>query len=145
MQSTPHTTTGTERRPAHQLSGEGLRFRLREEIDQLRQELKSASGQRSAKTLTKAGRLRVTLVVMDADASMNPESSQGGETLEVLEGRLQVQTQGQGHELASGEVLILDDNLREPIRAMDQSAFLITVAWPEGAGAWSQEAASGRL
>ena len=145
MQSTPHTTTGTERRPAHQLSGEGLRFRLREEIDQLRQELKSASGQRSAKTLTKAGRLRVTLVVMDADASMNPESSQGGATLEVLEGRLQVQTQGQGHELASGELLILDDNLREPIRAMDQSAFLITVAWPEGAGAWQEEAKQGHL
>jgi quercetin dioxygenase-like cupin family protein len=145
MQSTPHTTSGTERRPAHQLSGEGLRFQLRDEIDQLRQELKSASGQRSAKTLTKAGRLRVTLVVMDANASMNPEATQGGATLQVLEGRLQVQSQGQVQEAASGELVIMDDNLREPIRAMDQSAFLITVAWPEGGGAWSQEAASGRL
>src|SRR5437588_9866295 len=145
MQSTPHTTTGTERRPAHKRSGAGLRFRPRAEIDQLRQELKSASGERSAKTLTKAGRLRVTLVVMEANASMNPESTQGGATLQVLEGRLQVQTQGQGQDVGSGELVILDDNLREPIRAMDQSAFLITVAWPEGAGAWSQEAASGRL
>jgi quercetin dioxygenase-like cupin family protein len=145
MQSSTHTTTGTERRPAHQLSGEGLRFRLRDEIDQLRQDLRSSSGQRSAKTLTKAGRLRVTLVVMDANISMNPEASDGGATLQVLEGRLQVHTQGQGQDVGSGELMVLDDNLREPIRAVEQSAFLITVAWPEGAGAWSQEAAQGRL
>jgi hypothetical protein len=141
MQSTSHQTTGTERRPAHQLSGEGLRFRLGEEIDQLRQDVKNSSGQRSAKTLTKAGSLRVTLVVMDANATMKPEGSRGGATLQVLDGRLQVQSQ----EVGSGELVVMDDNLREPIRAMDQSAFLITVAWPEGAGAWSQEAAQGRL
>jgi quercetin dioxygenase-like cupin family protein len=145
MQSTPHTTSGTERRPAHQLSGDGLKFRLRDEIDQLRQDLKSSSGQRSAKTLTKAGGLRVTLVVMDANADMRPEASNGGATVQVLEGRLQVQSHGQTRELASGELMALDDNLREPVRAVDQSAFLITVAWPAGAGAWSQEAASGRL
>jgi mannose-6-phosphate isomerase-like protein (cupin superfamily) len=143
MQSTSHQTTGTERRPAHQLSGEGLRFRLHQEIDLLRQDLKSSSGQRSAKTLTKAGSLRVTLVVMDANASMT--HNHGGATLQVLEGRLQVQNQGQPEEVGAGELMILDDSLREPIRAMDQSAFLITVAWREGAGAWSQEAAQGRL
>ncbi len=145
MQSTSHTTSGTERRPAHQLSGDGLKFRLRDEIDQLRQDLKTSSGQRSAKTLAKSGGLRVTLVVMDANASMNPESSNGGATLQVLEGRLQVQSHGQTQELAAGELMPLDENLREPVRAVDQSAFLITVAWPAGAGAWSQEAASGRL
>jgi hypothetical protein len=48
-------------------------------------------------------------------------------------------------EVGSGELVMLDDTLREPIRAVEQSAFLITVAWPEGAGAWSQEAAQGRL
>jgi quercetin dioxygenase-like cupin family protein len=89
--------------------------------------------------------LRVTLVVMDANISMNPEASDGGATLQVLEGRLQVHTQGQGQDVGSGELMVLDDNLREPIRAVEQSAFLITVAWPEGAGAWSQEAAQGRL
>ena len=141
MQSTSHQTTGTARRAAHQLSGEGLRFRLREEIEQLRQDLNKSSGQRSAKTLTKAGMLRVTLVVMEANASMNPEGSRGGATLQVLEGRLQVHSQ----EVGSGELVMLDDTLREPIRAVEQSAFLITVAWPEGAGAWSQEAAQGRL
>jgi quercetin dioxygenase-like cupin family protein len=145
MQSTSHTTTGTDRRPAHQLSGNGLKFRLRDEIDQLRQDLKSSSGKRSAKTLTKAGGLRATLVVMDANTSMNPESSKGGATLQVLEGRLHVQSRGQEHELGPGELMALDENLREPIRAVEQAAFLITVAWPEGAGAWSQEAASGRL
>ena len=35
--------------------------------------------------------------------------------------------------------------LREPVEALTASAFLVTVAWPEGAGAWAQEASDGQL
>ena len=59
-----HVTTGTERRPSHALSGDGLVFRLADEIDALRQDLSRSSGQRSAKTLTKTRGLRATLVVL---------------------------------------------------------------------------------
>ena len=31
------------------------------------------------------------------------------------------------------------DNLRERITALEETAFLLTVAWPAGAGAWEQE------
>ncbi|MBV8714271.1 MAG: hypothetical protein JOZ65_04310, partial [Chloroflexi bacterium] len=47
-------------------------------------------------------------------------------------------------ELKAGELMVLEQNLHEPIQAADRSAFLITVYWPEGAGAWSQEQAQGR-
>ena len=62
----------------------------------------------------------------------------------MLQGRLRVQTDGQERELAPGEIMVLSHNLREPIRASERSAFLVTVAWPEGAGAWGQEETSGR-
>jgi hypothetical protein len=72
-----HATTGTERRRSHALSGDGLLFRLADEIDALRQDLSRSNGQRSAKTLAKTRGLRLTLVVLDANATMAPEASAG--------------------------------------------------------------------
>jgi quercetin dioxygenase-like cupin family protein len=144
MNPSTHATSGTDRRPAHQLSGDVLVFRLGDEIEQLRQDLGRSSGQRSAKTLVKTGNLRVTLVVLEANATLEPEAHGGQATVQVLDGGLRIQTDGNVRELGSGELVILERNLREPIQALQRSAFLITVVWPEGAGAWSQEAASGR-
>jgi quercetin dioxygenase-like cupin family protein len=140
-----HTTTGTKRRAKHTLSGKGPAFNLADEIAALRQDLSRSSGHRSAKTLAKTRGLRLTMVVLEANAVMDPESSVGGASLQVLDGRLRVQMDGQIREVGPGQVAVLAENLHEPIQAAERSAFLITVAWPEGAGAWSSEEASGRL
>jgi quercetin dioxygenase-like cupin family protein len=137
-------TTGTDRREARPLSGEGLVFRLSDQIQELRQDLARSSGHRSAKTLAKAGELRVTLVYMDSGATLMPEAHSGGATIHVLEGRLRVQVDHSQREVGPGEIILMEQNLREPIQAAERSAFLVTVAWPEGAGAWSQEQAQGR-
>src|ERR1051326_7736194 len=134
-------TSGTDRRAARQLSGAGLTFRFSDEIQDLRQDLTRSSGQRSAKTLAKAGGLRITMVYLEANATMAPESSAGGATVQVLEGRLRMHVDGNIHELCPGEMMVLDQNLHEPIQAAERSAFLVTVYWPEGAGAWTQEQA----
>lgn len=145
MQSSTHTTTGTDRRAAHTLSGEGLVFRFGQEIAELKQDLNRSSGQRSAKTLAKIGGLRLTLVYLDQNATLQPEASDGGATVQVIEGRLRIQADGTTHELGPGELIVLEQNLREPIQAVQPAAFLITVLWPRGAGAWNQEEAAGRL
>lgn len=144
MHTTSHTTTGTDRREAHTLSGGGLVFRLSDELRELRQDLTRSSGQRSAKTLAKAGGLRTTLVCLEANTTISPESTNGGATLHVLEGRVRVQVDGNVHELSANDMMVFEQNLHEPIQAAERSAFLITVSWPEGAGAWSQEQAQGR-
>jgi quercetin dioxygenase-like cupin family protein len=144
MNTASHMTSGTDRRPARTLSGVGLVFRMNDEIQELRQDISRSSGQRSAKTLAKEAGLRVTMVYLEANATISPEASDGGATLQVLEGRLRVQVDGAIHELGVGELIVFDQNLREPVQAVEPSAFLITVYWPEGAGAWSQEQAQGR-
>jgi quercetin dioxygenase-like cupin family protein len=126
-----HSTTGTERRSSHALSGDGLVFRLADEIEALRQDLSRSSGQRSAKTLSKTRGLRLTLVVLEAHATMAPEAIVGGASLQVLDGHLLVQVDGQVHELGPGQVAVLAENLHEPIQAAERSAFLVTVAWPK--------------
>ncbi len=81
-----HTTTGTSRRPAHLLSGQGLTYRLRDEINGLWQDLPRTSGQRSAKTLAKADNLRVALITLEAGAMMDPRAVTGGASLHVCKG-----------------------------------------------------------
>jgi quercetin dioxygenase-like cupin family protein len=144
MNPSTHMTTGTDRREARSLSGEGIVFRLSNEIQELRQDLARSSGQRSAKTLAKSGGLRVTLVELEANATIQPEATNGASTVHVIDGRLRLQTSGSIHEIGPGEMVVLEQNLREPIQAAERSSFLVTVAWPQGAGAWDQEQASGR-
>ena len=140
-----HRTSGTDRRMAHTLAGAGLVFRLADEIRELNQDLGRASGGRSGKTLTKAAGLRATLIVLGAGVTLDPEAAAGGATLQLLEGRVRVQSDGEEWELTPGDLVALSHNLREPVRAVERSAFLVTVAWPEGAGAWGQEARAGHL
>jgi quercetin dioxygenase-like cupin family protein len=140
-----HKTTGTTRRPAHVLSGKGLTFALEDEARQLSTELAATSGGRAAKTLAKAAGLRATLVLLEAGRTLTPEAAAGGASLQILSGRLRITTDGVAIQAGPGNLVILCDNLREPIVAEEESLFLVTVAWPEGAGAWSQEVAAGRL
>ena len=140
-----HRTSGTDRRAARALAGESPVFRLADEVRELRQDLGRATGGRSGKTLAKAGGLRVTLVVLEAGVTLDPEGTAGGASLQVLDGRLRVRIDGDEWELAPGDLVALGHNLREPVRAIERSAFLVTVAWPEGAGAWVEEARAGHL
>ena len=140
-----HATSGTAERAARPLSGQGLTFRLADEIRGLRRDLGRTSGGRAAKTLAKSGGLRVALVLLQSGAALDPQATVGGSSLQVLEGRLRMEAEGQALEAISGDLVVLSENLHDSIKAEEDSAFLVTVAWPEGAGAWEQEAATGHL
>src|ERR1051325_10998262 len=117
-----HTTTGTTRRPAHLVSGQGLTYRLTDEIDSLWQDLPRTSGQRSAKTLAKSDNLRIALVALDAGTSMDPQAVAGGASLHVLQGRLKVHADGNVREVEPGELVVLSRNLRARVEALERSA-----------------------
>jgi quercetin dioxygenase-like cupin family protein len=140
-----HATSGTSQRPAHSLSGHGQTYTLSDEIQMLRRDLDRTSGGRAAKTLTKAGGLRVTLVLLQSGTTFDAQATAGGASLHVLEGQLRLQADGNERTARRGELIGLADNLRGAITADEETAILVTVAWPEGAGAWDQEARAGRL
>jgi quercetin dioxygenase-like cupin family protein len=141
----PHETSGTARRGAHEMSGRGLVFHIAEEVNSLRHDLEHTSGGRAAKTLAKTEGLRVTLVLIKKDFGLNPEATAGGASIEVLAGRLRVNADGTPWDVGPGELIVLADNLRERVTAVEETAFLVTVAWPAGAGAWQQEVISGHV
>jgi hypothetical protein len=136
-------TSGTLHRQARMMSGRGHVFALADEVRNLRGELQRTSGGRVAKTLAKTDAVRVTLVLLSRDATLKPESTLGGATIQLLEGRLLGQSDGQQWDLGPHELIVLEDNLREPITAAEESAFLVTVAWPIGAGASEREGEPG--
>jgi quercetin dioxygenase-like cupin family protein len=140
-----HGTSGTALREAHQMSGRGVVFHVTDELRSLQHDLEHTSGGRAAKTLAKTEGLRVTLVLIKQGFGLNPEAIAGGASLEVFAGRLQVNAGGQPWEVGPGELIVLADNLREPITALEETAFLLTVAWPPGAGAWAQELSGGHV
>jgi quercetin dioxygenase-like cupin family protein len=134
-------TSGTTHRAARQMSGRGHVFALADEVRTLRGELDHTSGGRAAKTLAKTDGLRVTLVLLTIGATLKPESTAGGASLHVLEGRVRVQAAGQHRDLGPGDLIVLGENLREPVTAIEEAAFIVTVAWPAGAGASEHEGA----
>jgi len=140
-----HETSGTTRREAHQMSGRGLVFQVAEELDSLREDLEHTSGGRAARTLAKTQGLRVTLVLMKKDVELNPEATAGGASIQVISGRLRVHVADDPSDVGGGELIVLADNLRERITALEETAFVLTVAWPAGAGAWAQEVLGGHL
>jgi quercetin dioxygenase-like cupin family protein len=141
----PHTTNGTSSRAPRSLSGQGLTFRLSTEIDGLKHDLLHTSGNRAAKTLAKAHNLRVTLITLGAGATLDPHAIAGGAALHLLVGRLNVHPEAGTQVLEAGDLIILADNLRKPVEALQDSTLLAVVAWPNGAGAWDGEAAKGHL
>jgi quercetin dioxygenase-like cupin family protein len=142
VKSEGRQTSGTKRRAARQMSGRGHVFHSTDEVLGLRRDLHDTTGGRAAKTLAKTDGLRVTLVLLKSGATLNPESAAGGATLHVLQGLLRVATEGAHWELRPGDLVVLEENLHEPVTAVEDAAFLVTIAWPFGAGAGEQEGAN---
>ena len=140
-----HETSGTARRQAHQMTGRGLVFHVADEVHSLRRDLEFTSGGRAARTLAKTEGLRVTLVLIKKDSGLKPEAAAGGASIQVVTGRLRVLAGGTPCEVGAGELIVLADNLREPITALEETAFLLTVTWPAGAGAWDEEMSRGHV
>jgi quercetin dioxygenase-like cupin family protein len=139
----PGTTSGSPRRTGRLVTGQGLTYELAAEIQALRQDLSRTSGGRAAKTLVKADNLRVVLIVLRAGTVLDPHAITGAASLHVLDGRLAMQVEGQPRGVDTGSFVVLRDNLREPIAALEDAVLLATVAWPDRAGAWDLDLAAG--
>ena len=141
----PGQTSGSSRRAGRSVTGQGLTYDLPAEVQSLRLDLSRMSGGRAAKTLVKAANLRVVLVVLRPGTSLDPHAMTGAASLHVLDGRLTMRHDGQTRTVDRGAFVVLSQNLREPITALEDAVVLASVGWPDGAGAWDFEVAAGHL
>ena len=123
-------THGNPERPMHELARSSLTFDLASEVERLRGEESWRQSTRNAKTLVKEPDLRIVLIVMRQGARMEEHHAPGRLSIQTLTGHLHLQVLDQTIDLPAGHVLALDPDVAHDVEALDESAFLLTIAWP---------------
>jgi len=124
-------THGTPARPMHEVARSLLTFDLSAEAERLRTEESWRQGTRNAKTLVKEPDLRIVVIVMRQGGRMEEHHAPGRITIQTLTGRLRLHIRDQTIDLPAGQVLLLDPDVAHDVEALDESAFLLTIAWPQ--------------
>jgi quercetin dioxygenase-like cupin family protein len=106
-----------------------MEFDLPAEIDRLRTETTWSTGQ-NAKTLVKYDDLRVVLTALRAKARIPEHKTEGRISVHVISGHLRLRAGGRTFSLRPGSLLTLDHGVPHDVEALEESAFLLTIAWP---------------
>lgn len=106
-----------------------LEFDLARELEQLHHEPGWSSGQ-NAKTLVKYDDFRVVLIALKAHARLPGHQTEGRISIQTVAGHIQVRAQGRTFDLPMGRLVALDRGLPHDVEALEEGAFLLTIAWP---------------
>lgn len=123
-------THGNPERAMHQVARALLTFDLAVEVDRLHMEESWRQGTRNAKTLVKESDLRIVLIALRQGDRMEKHKAPGRISIQTLSGRLCLQVSDQTIDLPAGHVLALDPDTTHDVEALEESAFLLTIAWP---------------
>jgi quercetin dioxygenase-like cupin family protein len=83
-----------------------------------------------SKLLLKTDDLRVLLISMETGAKLKEHHADGTVSIHALEGTLCIHAQGQTHTLRTGQILALAPGIKHDLEALEDSALLLTIAWP---------------
>jgi quercetin dioxygenase-like cupin family protein len=131
MSDGPHDDRQHRRPHTPPMAAPFLEFDLAREVEQLHREPEWNSGQ-NAKTLVKYDDFRVVLTALKASARLPEHQTKGRISIQTVAGRIFVRAEGRTFDLPVGSLLALDQNLPHDVEALEESAFLITLAWPHG-------------
>jgi quercetin dioxygenase-like cupin family protein len=112
----------------HAISGKVLTFDLKAEQDDLLQRAQALKAGRAAKTLVKEGPLRIALVALRKGVSLKEHEVAGAASVQVLRGRLALQTAPLQLDLRTGQLVALDTGVAHAATALSDCAILITMA-----------------
>ena len=114
------------------LSRPVLEFDLASELAQLHQDESWVQpAGRSSKTLIKYPDLRVVLIAMRADTRMHQHTAAGRISVHVLCGHIRLHLPDRVLDLPAGHLLTLDQCIPHDVEATEDSAVLLTIAWPK--------------
>ncbi len=125
----PGETTGTSERPPQRMASPVLAFDLAHEVAQLHEQTAWRQGDRNAKTLVKEADFRVVLIALRAGARMEEHRAAGRISVQTLVGHLRLQTAGSNVNLPIGRLVSLERDVPHEVEALEESAFLLTIAW----------------
>jgi quercetin dioxygenase-like cupin family protein len=104
-----------------------LSIELSTEIEQLRGEKAWQSG-RNSKTLAKYSDLSVVLMVLKCGAGLHEHKTAGSISVQTIAGHIRMHAQDKTFDLPVGHLLSLEPELPHDVEALEDSAFLLTIA-----------------
>jgi quercetin dioxygenase-like cupin family protein len=107
-----------------------LAFDLMAEIKRLQAE-NAWQGGRNSKTLVKNKDFRIVLTVLKSNALLHEHKATGRISVQALSGHIQMHVQDRVFDLPAGHLLALDRAVAHDVKALEDSVFLLTIAWPE--------------
>jgi quercetin dioxygenase-like cupin family protein len=114
------------------VSGSTLTFTLADEMRIVREHVRP--GSRLARTLVKNGALRTTLIGLAPGGTLAPHSAEGPITVQVLEGEIEFEADGQRQTLTAGSLIALGAKVVHGARSAKGGMFLLTLAASSGSG-----------
>ena len=109
-----------------------LTFNLKAEMERLRRQEHWLKDGRISETLVKYSDFRIVLIVMKPGTMMQEHKADARISIQGLSGRVVVQLPEKTVELSSGDLLVLEKCLPHDVRAIEDSAFLLSISWPQG-------------
>ncbi len=106
-----------------------MEFDLEAEVHRLKAETTWTTGH-NARTLAKYDDLRVVLIALQRDARLAEHQAEGRISVHVISGHVQMRASGRTFNLRPGGLLTFDPGIRHDVTAIDESAILLTIAWP---------------
>jgi quercetin dioxygenase-like cupin family protein len=121
-------TSGSDQRPARELTGAAMDFDLAHELATLKEELSWQRGDRNGRTLVETGGFRLVLTALKMGAQLREHRTPGWVSIHTTSGHLRVRTRDRHVELPVNHVLVLTPDEPHDVEALQESSFLLTVA-----------------
>jgi quercetin dioxygenase-like cupin family protein len=115
------------------MPGRSAEFDFNQELEQLRQSPEWESGI-AKKVLVRYPDLQVTLRRMKANTRIPEHHNPGRICVQTIFGHIRMHAGDKLFDLPQGKILVLDRAVTHDVEAVEESAFLLTVAYPESAG-----------
>jgi quercetin dioxygenase-like cupin family protein len=85
----------------------------------------------TARTLFKKTDFRMVLISMEKGAVLNEHHADGTISVQVLKGSIRFISQGEAHTLRQNSIVTLGPSISHQVEAIEEAAFLLTIAWPD--------------
>ena len=133
MSDTQPHAPARKRPHAPPLTSAFLEFDVMAEIERLHDETTWNTGQ-NARTLIKYDDFRVVLIALKVGARIPEHTAKGRISLHALSGHIRLNASGRTFDLRAGSLVALDSDVPHDLEALQESAILLTIAWPGGKG-----------
>lgn len=127
MEETHNESTKNRPEGERQVDAPVVLVNIPEFIKKIKKEKAWDKNDRNAITVFKSDRMRIILVAMHKKAVMTTERPENIFSVQVLEGKIQLQTNDKRRDVREEELFVLHANISYKIEALRRSVFLLTV------------------